>query len=803
MSSLVSDLRYALRILRQAPGFTLVALCALALGIGANTAIFSTLSAVMLRPLPYADPDRLAMVFEDSSSIGFAHNTPAPANFFDWRDQNHVFTDMAATRNRTRAITGDGSAEQLTGYAVTPNFFSVLGVSPIIGRTFTASEDRDDARVALISYSLWQRRYAGAADITSRSILLDGANYQVIGVLPRDFVYRDRGRDFFIPIHVTPEFRATRGSHFLSVVARLKPGATMQQASADILAVANRLRQLYPNENRHTGAVVVPLKEDLLGRTRTALVVLMSAAGCVLLIACANLASLLLARAVARKRELAVRAALGARRGRLIRQMITEGALLSLAGGALGLFLSLGGTRILDRLIPASLPVTAEPHIDLRLLLFTLALSLVTGVLFSLVPALQAARASVNDALKQGGRSGADVRSRATRDALVVLEVAAALVLLTGAGLMIETMDKLRGVDLGFRSDHLLTLQTALGPKYDDNAAALEYQHRVIEQVDALPGVEAASFASTLPFRSIGNTQGYRIEGVAPDPAFSPDALYRAGSWNYLQTLGVKLREGRLFDGSETATSPLVMIVNETFARHYWPHESAIGHRVSTDFPNPKWRTIIGVVADVQERGYDLWMKPGIYFPTSQEPYGTRDADFLVVRAAGDPLTLVPAIRRIVASIDPDLPISNVQTMDHLIDATVSDRQQQMTLLSVFAALALLLASIGLYGVLAYAVTQRSREIGLRMALGASSSNVTGLVVRHGLMLTLLGLALGLAGSWASTRALKGALYGVSSTDPKTFATVAALLTLVAFAACLIPARRAARLDPIVVLREE
>jgi putative ABC transport system permease protein len=800
MSSLVSDIRYALRLLRQAPGFTLVALCALALGIGANTAIFSTLSAVILRPLPYTDPDRVVMVFEDASSIGFAHNTPAPANFFDWREQNHVFSDMAATRGRTRALTGDGSAEQLTGYAVTSNFFSVLGVNPVIGRTFTADEDRDDARVALISDSLWQRRFAGDRDIASRSILLDGANYRVIGVLPRDFVYRDRRRDFFIPIHVTPEFRATRGSHFLSVVARLKPGATMQQASGDMLAIANHLKVLYPNENRNTGVVVVPLKEDLLGATRTALIVLMSAAGCVLLIACANLASLLLARAVARKREFAVRAALGAHRARLIRQMITEGALLSLAGGALGLALSLGGMRILNHLIPSGLPVTAEPRIDLQLLLFTLALSLVTGVLFSIVPAFQAARASVNDALKQGGRSGADVQSRVTRDALVILEVAAALVLLTGAGLMIETMAKLRGVDLGFRSDHLLTLRTALGPKYNDNGAALEYQRRVLEQVSSIPGAEAASFASTLPFQSIGNTQGYRIEGVAPDPSFSPDALYRSGSWNYLQTLGVKLREGRLFDGSETANSPLVLIVNETFARHYWPHGSALGHRVSTD---PKWRTIIGVVADVQERGYDLWMKPGVYFPTSQEPYGTRNADFLVVRTSSDPLAIVSVMRRIVASIDPDVPVSNVQSMDDLIDATVSNRQQQMTLLGAFAALALLLASIGLYGVLAYAVTQRSREIGLRMALGASSSSVTGLVVRHGLTLTAIGLALGLVGSWASTRALKTALYGVSATDPKTFSAVAALLTLVALAACMIPARRASRLDPVVVLREE
>ncbi len=803
MSSLVSDLRYAFRLFRQAPGFTIVAICALALGIGANTAIFSTLSAVILRPLPYSDPDHVVMVFEDATSIGFARNTPAPANFFDWREQNHVFTDMACTRYRSRAITGDGAAEQLLGMATTANFLAVLGVHPIIGRTFTEAEDRDDAHVAVISYSLWQRRYAGAQDITSRTILLDGANYQVIGVLPRDFVYRDRRLDFWFPIHVTPAFRATRQSHFLSVVARLKPGVTMAQASSDIVAVANHLKQLYPQANRYTGAVVVPMKEDLLGGTRKALLVLMAAAGCVLLIACANLASLLLSRAVARKRELAVRAALGARRSRLIRQMVTEGACLAVLGGMFGLALALGGMRILERMIPRGVPITAQPRIDGELLLFTLVLSLITGILFSIVPAFQAARASVNESLKQGGRSGADVRSRTMRYALVVLEVASALVLLTGAGLMIETMAKLRGVDLGFRADHLLTLRTAMGPKYKDNAPALEYQRRVLAQVSALPGVTAAAFGSTLPFQSIGNTQGYQVEGVAPDPTFSPDALYRSGSWNYLKVLQAKVVEGRLFDGSETPTSPLVVIVNETFARHFWPHQSAIGHRLSTNFPNPTWRTIVGVVADVQERGYDISMKPGIYFPTSQEPYGTSDADNLVVRSSGDPLVYVSAIRRIVAAIDPEVPVSNVMTMDQIIDATVTDRQQQMTLLGAFAGLALVLASIGLYGVLAYAVTQRSRELGLRMALGASAMNVTGLVVRHGLMLTGIGLAIGMAASLAATRALKTALYGVSATDPRTFMSVAAVLVMVALLACWIPARRASRLDPIVVLREE
>lgn len=803
MQTLLADLRYGFRLLRQSPAFTTIAILALALGIGANTAIFSTLDAVLLRPLPYADPDRLVMVWEDASSIGFAHNTPAPANYFDWREQNHVFTEIAATRTRTRAITGDGSAEQLLGYQTTANFFKVLGVAPVIGRTFTEAEDRDDEKVVVIGYGLWQRRYAGASDITSRTVLLDGETYRVIGVMPRDFVFRDTRRIFWIPMHVTPKLRAERDSHYWNCVARLKPGVTIAGANEEMRVIAKRLREQYPQDNRDIGAVVTPLKEDLLGRMRTVLIILMCAAGCVLLIACANLANLLLTRAVGRRREIAIRAALGAGRMRLIRQMVTEGALLSLLGGALGLGFALAGMKVLTALVPLGLPPTAKPGIDARLLAFAFALSLATGVICSFIPALQASRASLNDALKQGGRSGADARGRRTRDALVVLEVGVALVLLAGAGLMIETMAKLRAIDLGFRPDHLLTLRTPQGSLYDDSVKALQFQQRVLDQVRALPGVQAAAYASTLPFQSIGNTQGYRLEGIEKDLNFSPDALYRAGSWNYLQMLRVTLREGRFFDGRETPTSQPVIIINETFARHYWPNQPAVGHRISIDGAQVKWRTIIGVVEDIQERGYDLWMKPGFYIPTTQEVYPPSDSDYLAVRTKGDPMAHVAAIRRIVAAIDPAIPVANVETMDEIIDSNVVDRRQQMMLLGAFAALALVLASIGLYGVLSYAVTQRSREIGLRMALGASGSSVVRMVVRHGLALTGMGIAIGLAGSWAATRSLKNLLYGVTATDPVTFAEVAALLTLIALAACWIPARRASKVDPITVLREE
>jgi putative ABC transport system permease protein len=473
--------------------------------------------------------------------------------------------------------------------------------------------------------------------------------------------------------------------------------------------------------------------------------------------------------------------------------------MLALAGGVLGLVFAQAGMTILARLVPTGLPNTAKPSLDARLLLFTLAISLLTGLIFSVIPAIQAARASVNDALKQGGRSGADTRGRNTRDALVVLEVAAALVLLTGAGLMIQTMARLRAIDLGFHSDHLLTMRTALGPKGKDPVKSIDYLDRVLAQVSVLPGVESAAFGSTLPFQSIGNTRGYQIEGQTIDPNYSPDALFRVASAEYLQTLRVKLLEGRFLTPSDISVTAPVLIVNETMARHYWPHESAVGHRISFGGP---WRTIVGVVADVHERGYELAMKPGVYVPITSLDFDWGP-DSLVVRTKGDSASIAPAIRRVIAAVDPEQPVSDLRTMDEIVDLNVADRQQQMTLLGAFASLALALASLGLYGVLSYAVTQRSREIGLRMALGASASSVIRMIVTRGLALTGLGLVIGLVAASLATRAMKNLLYGVAATDPVTFASVAALLAIIALIACWAPARRASRVDPITVLREE
>ena len=804
MANLWSDLRYGLRLLRHAPGFTAVAVGALALGIGANTAIFSTVDAVLLRPLPFADPDRVVMVWEDNSAASFPRNTPASGNFVDWKQRNHVFTDMAATRGASANLTADGPPEQVVGRATTPNFFDVLGVKPALGRTFTEEEDRTGAPVAVISHALWQRRYAGAPDVINREILINGLKYTITGVMPRDFAFRNREMDFWIPIHFAPADLVQRGSHNLNVVARLKPGVSLAQARQDMSAIARQLAAEYPDNNCDIGAVVIPMREDTAGNTRIELLVLMAAAVCVLLIACANLAGLLLARGLGRRREMAVRSALGASRARLVAQMIAEGALIALAGGLLGVLLAPAGMKVLAALVPTALPASAAPAVDAFVLGFALLLCVLTGVGFSIVPAWQASRVSMNDALKQGGRGGIGGAAAGTRDALVMLEVAAALVLMVGAGLMLQTVARLRAIDIGFRSGHLLTLRTTL-PRttYLDPEKRIGFYHRVLQGVRALPGVESVGYASTLPFRTIGNTQGYRVEGRDRAPGDPGDALLRVSSGDYLQTLGVRLVEGRLLQTSDTDQSANVVVINQTLARLYFPKESPLGHRIATTAREPVWRTIVGVVHDVHERGYELAMKAGVYIPFAQFKDTWALPESLLVRTSGDPASLTSAVRRVIAETDPEQPVAAVATMDEIVALDVADRRQQMTLLTAFAALALLLASLGLYGLLAYTVTQRSREIGLRMALGASAGRVVAMVVLRGVALSAAGLVLGLSAAWLLAGAMSKILYGVAATDPGTYGAVALMLCAIAGAASWIPARRAVRIDPIVVLREE
>jgi putative ABC transport system permease protein len=795
-----ADLRHGLRLIGRAPGFAATALATLALGIGANTAIYSAVDATLLRPLPYDDPDRLVMVWEDMSHLGFAANTPAPANYFDWKARNQVFTDMAATRGSTANLTSDGPPEQVIGRRVTANFFDLLGVRPLLGRTFTADDDRTAPPIVVLSYGLWQRRYGGEPSAIGTSIVMSGMTRTIVGVMPPQFSFRGRDVDFWLPAPFTPAETAVRGSHFLNVVARLRDGVTVERAAEDMRSVAAALAREYPDTNNRVGAVVIPVRDDLLGSTRRALIVLMAAAGCVLLIACANLASLLLSRAVARRSELAVRAALGAGWTRLVRQLVAESMVLALAGGLLGLALAPAAMQVVGSLIPPAYPNEAPARIDASLLLFTLGLSLATGLIFSIVPAFQAARVTLTDALQQGGRSASGGRGFA-RDTLVVAQVAVALVLLVGAGLMIRTLANLNATDLGFRPSGLLTMRTTLPPaRYPTEAARLAFYDRVLGRVRELPGVENAAFVSVLPFFSRGNTTGYRIEGIAVEQG--QDVVYRTGTPGHLQTLGVALIEGRLPEERDMAAAPPVAVVNETFARMYFGRNSALGHRVQFGGPQAPWRTIVGVVGDVRERGFDLGMKPGAYVPWVQMN-NAWTPEQLVVRSSGDPAALAGSIRAIVASVDPAQPVAAVRTMDEVVDEAIVGRRQQATLLGAFAGLALLLASVGLYGVLAYSVTSRRREIGVRLALGATRATVVRTVVVRGLALTVAGLAAGAVLAAMAVRGMQTMLYGVEGGDPATFAAVVGLLAAVALAACAIPAYRAARLDPMAVLRQE
>jgi len=801
MASVFADVRYAVRLLVRSPGFALVTVLTLALGIGANTAIFSTVDAVLLRPLPFGNPDGLAMVWEDNTTTGVSRNNPAPANFVDWKTRNRVFSDMAATYGASANLTDEGRPELVLGRAVTPNFFAVLQVRPIYGRVFTDDEDRQGAQVVVIGYELWQRRFGGDPAGIGRTLTMNGTAYTVVGVMPRGFVFRNREIEYWTPAHFTPSIEARRTSHYLNVVARLKPAVTMAQAADNMRAVAAQLEAEFP-ANLHIGAAVVPMSEEIVGNTRVQLLVLSGAAGAVLLIACANLASLLLSRAVGRKGELAIRSALGAQPGRLIRQLLVEATLLSLTGGLVGVLLAPAGIRVVNRLVPMGLVEQPSSILDARLLVFSLLLSIVTGVLFGLLPSAQAARSSVSDILQQSSARSIGSRGR-TRDGLVVMQVAAALVLLVAAGLMLRTLANLRAIDVGFRPDHLLTARTTLPAlTYRDAAARTGFYERVVARMQATPGVAAAAYGSTLPFLSRGNTIWYGVEGQTRVPGEPDDALLRTGTGRYLAALGVTLVEGRLLDDRDAADAPAVIVVNDTLARMHWPNASALGHRIQISGSNSKWHTVVGVVRDLRERGYEAASKPGVYLSYAQAPDTWAVPEYLVVRTTGDPLAMAASVRQAVAATDPGQPVSAVQSMDDILASEVAGRQQQATLLGAFAALALLLASIGLYGVLSYAVTQRSREIGVRMALGATRADVLGLVLGRGIVLTTVGLAAGSVGAWALTRAMTALLYGVAPNDPATLVTVIAVLLVVGLAACIVPAVRATRLNPLAVLRE-
>lgn len=792
------DVRYAARVLVSARGFSTTVVVVLALGIGSNAAIFSVVNALMLQPLPFFEPDRLVMIWEDASTHGFPRNTPAAGNYFSWHERNHTFADIAATRSATANLTADGPPELVMGRRVTSNFFDVLGVRPLIGRTLTEEEDRASAPVTIISYGLWQRRYNGDRDVIGKTIVMNGERRSIIGVMPKGFIFRDREREFWNPMGFTPEQRTQRGSHFLNVVGRLDPGVTVDAARKDIARITAELQREFPDSNAEVGSVVEPLRDDLLGNRRAQLNVLMGASVCVLLVACANVAGLLLVRAFNRRGELAVRASMGATRGRIVRQMMVEGILLALSGAALGLALAPGIARVLADMVPMGMSPLESSVLDLRVAAVTLTVALSTAVAFSLGPALHASRASLVESLQQAGRSRL-TNARLSREALVVGQIAIAVVLVVCTGLLLRTFASLRESELGFQPAQLLTLRTTIPPaRYQTHADRVTFFDRVVAEVKTLPGVQSAAYVSNPPFSSIGNTSGFLIEGKSDKER--QDALVRIGTVDYLRTIGAELVEGRLLESRDQENAPGVIVINETFARLHWPGRSAVGRRISLGGPDQA-RTIVGVVRDIRERGYEPDAKPAAYLANTQVTGTFFLPEVLVIRASGDLMSLVAPVRRAIATVDPEQPMSAVRTMDDLLDSNIVDRRQQATLLSIFASIALLLAALGLYAVLAYGVAQRRREIAVRMAVGASGTLVLRTVVWQGQRLVLIGLGAGLAGAWGVSRAIASLLHGVTPSDPLTYAAAGSLLGAIAVLACIIPASRAARVSPAALLR--
>jgi predicted permease len=809
MENLVRDVRFALRTMARKPAFTAVAVIIIALGIGTNTAIFSLVRAVLLRPLPFASPDRLVMIWEDASFVNFPKNTPAPANYVDWKTRNEVFEDVAATRINTFNLTGDGEPERIYSYGVTTNFFSVLGVEAALGRTLVADDDRPEAaKVAVISYPLWQSRYGGEPGILGRDILLNDEKHTIVGVMPRGFQFLDPEVRVWVPAGFTPQQLASRGSHYLQVVARMKPGVTFERANSDIKTITAQIARDNPDQASRLDAYVISLSEELSGDTRQPLIVLLVAVAFVLLIASANLANLLLSRALGRSKEVAVRTALGASRPRLVRQLLTESVLLSLGGGIAGILVAIWSFEFLGQLIPPGLKLFVDLRIDMMVLVFTLALSVITGILFGLAPALQSATVDLNEALKQGGgRTSLSAGHRRLQNAMIIGEVALAMVLLVGAGLLIKTFARLSDQYSSLRADSVLALRTELPEsRYEKPARRFAFYTQVLERVQALPGVLSAAYTTSVPLDWKGGTNGISIEGRPVERGTLYDANHRQISIDYFTTIGIPLVQGRLFNQADTEQTAPVAIVNKTMAREFWPGENPIGKRFKPSSPDSKdpWIEIVGVVSDLKQMGPEKPVKPEMYMPFQQvgdQPwYAPRD---LVIRTSVPPMSLVTAVVNKIHDIDPDQPVSNIRTMKEVLGEEFGQRQTGTTLLGAFAALAMLLAAIGLYGVLSYFVSQRIPEFGVRIALGAQSRDILFLVLKRGMGLVSAGLAIGLVASFALTRLMQSLLFEVSASDPIVFAVIAVLLAAVAFAACVIPARRATKVDPMIALRYE
>ena len=794
------DLRFGWRMLRSQPAFSLAAICALALGIGATTLIFSVVNAVLLRPLPYHDGDRLVRIEERHQ-----HGTPSNvsyANFRDLGEQTVALEQIAASRFWTANLTGDGEPERVNSALVSASFFHALGVAPLAGRTFLREEDQPNgAPVVVLSHRLWQRRYGGDPQIIGKTIRVSDVERTVIGVMPPSFQF-PTNTELWTPLVADGPLRDNRRSHLLAVIARLKRGATLEQARADLAVAAARIEHAYPGVDPHLGLGALPLQERMVSGMRQALWALLAAVGCLLLIACANVANLLLARAAAREKEMALRAALGAGRLRLLRQLLTESMLLAALGGAVGWLIAHWGAKLIATLDPFALPRINEVTVDGRVLGFALLATLVTGLLFGIAPALQLPQRTLHSALKEGGRSTTGAQRRRLRHALVVAEVALALIVLVGAGLLFNSFWRLLRVEHGFDPQNVITFNLFLSPtRYAEGAQQTNFLQQVLERVNTVPGVRAAGMTSTVPLTG-GPATDFDIVGRPPFAAGQePSADIRIVDPQYFRAMSIPLRAGRFFAASDTATAPRVMIVNETLARRFFPDENPLGRRITMkDWGPPLTGEIVGVVGDVRENRLDAAPLPEIYWPYPQFPslFNT-----LMVKAEQDPLQLVAAVKAQIWAVDREQPIARIATMDEVVAASVAARRFNLWLFGAFAVCALLLAAIGIYGVISYGVAQRTHEIGVRMALGARRGDVLRLIVGQGLTLTGTGIALGWLAALVLTRWLKTLLFEVSATDTLTFAVIALLLVFVSLLACFLPARRAARVDPMVALRHE
>jgi len=808
MRTLLQDVRYAARTLWKSPGFTLVAVAALALGIGANTAIFSVVKAVLLDPLPYPDPGRLVWVRESNPGADIPDEPASAPNYNDWRTQGRSFEAVAAFANAAATLTEGDEPERVPAVSTSANFFQVLGVAPALGRGFLPEEETTGKnRVVVLSHGFWQRRFGGSHKALGQTITLSGNPYTVVGVAPAGFrnpVQGPKPPELWYPIAFNFA-QSVRRSDYLSVVGRLKADSTIEQARAELSGIAARLAAEYPSTNAGWGVTVVPLHERVVGNVRQSLWVLMGVVGFLLLIACANVANLLLARAAARRQEIAVRTALGARRGRIIRQFLTESLLLALAGGGLGLLLAAWGVELLVALSPGNIPRLEEVGLDARVLAFTLVLSAATGLVFGLLPALSASKGDLSGSLKEGGSRGATTGrgARRLRSSLIVSEIAITVVLLAGAGLMVRSFMAVQSVDPGFSPERVLTFDFALpAAKYKDEPQIAAFYEQLASRAATLPGVERAALVSALPLSGGASVLSFVVEG-RPElpPEKVQDAEFFTVTPDFFDVLGIAHVRGERLNERHREGVPDVGVINETMARKFWPGEDPVGKRLNMGNPaTSPWITVVGVVGDTRNSALEKEPYPQVYLPAAQ--FRQRSMTF-VARTSADPLSLVPAVRRELAALDKDLPLYNVRTMEQVLSESVARRRFQMILIAAFAGVGLLLAAVGIYGVISYSVAQRRHEIGVRMALGAGAPDILRLVVGQGLGLTLAGVGLGIAAALLLTRVLASLLYGVSATDPLTFACVSLALVGVALLACLVPARRATRVDPMVALRYE